>query len=311
MKEWMSPNRGERKAFSYSSQFHLIIKCDEFNICFKSTSAPIMIHWNKKTLYLWLFCSKFITWGSIIMRKQCIVEELMDEAQAGIKIAGRNINNLRYADDTTLMPESEEELNSLLMKLKEEGEKVGLKLNIQKTNIMVSCPITSWQIDGNIMKNLSWGTFYTITDLHFSKNNEVKKSKFSSVQFSHLVMSDSSWSHDTARQASLSITNSRSLLKLISTELVMLSNHLILCCPILLLPPIPPSIRVFSNESALPIRWPKYWSFIFNISPSNEHSGLISLRMDWLDPLAVNGLPRVFSNTTVQKHQFLSTQLSL
>ena len=89
------------------------------------------------------------------MRKQCIVEELMDEAQAGIKIAGRNINNLRYADDTTLMPESEEELNSLLMKLKEEGEKVGLKLNIQKTNIMVSCPITSWQIDGNIMKNLS------------------------------------------------------------------------------------------------------------------------------------------------------------
>ena len=86
---------------------------------------------------------------------QCIVEELMGEAQAGIKIAGRNINNLRYADDTTLMPESEEELNSLLMKLKDEGEKVGLKLNIQKTKIIVSCPITSWQIDGNIMKNLS------------------------------------------------------------------------------------------------------------------------------------------------------------
>ena len=81
------------------------------------------------------------------------------------------------------------------LKLKEEGEKVGLKFNIQKTKIMVSCPITLWQIDGNIMEKLSWGTFYTITDLHFSKNNKVKKSKFSSVQFSHLVMSDSSWSH--------------------------------------------------------------------------------------------------------------------
>ena len=97
---------------------------------------------------------------------------------------------------------------------------------------------------------------------------------------------------DTARQASLSISNSRSLLKLISMELVMLSNHLIVCCPLLLLPPIPPSIRVFSNESALPIRWPKYWSFIFNISPSNEHSGLISFRMDWLDLLAVQWIPK-------------------
>ena len=76
----------------------------------------------------------------------------LDEAQAGIKIAGRNINNLRYADDTTLTPESEEELNSLLMKLKEESEKVGLKLNIQKTKIMVSCPITLWQIDGKTME---------------------------------------------------------------------------------------------------------------------------------------------------------------
>ena len=76
----------------------------------------------------------------------------LDEAQAGIKIAGRNINNLRYADDTTLTPESKEELNSLLMKLKEESEKVGLKLNIQKTKIMVSCPITLWQIDGKTME---------------------------------------------------------------------------------------------------------------------------------------------------------------
>ena len=90
-------------------------------------------------------------------------------------------------------------------------------------------------------------------------------------------------------QASLSITNSWSLLKPMSIELVMPSNHLILCCPLLLLPSIFPSIRVFSNESAVCIRWPKYWSFSFNISPSNEHPGLISFRMNWLDNLAVQG----------------------
>ena len=84
------------------------------------------------------------------------------------------------------------------------------------------------------------------------------------------------------------------------------SNQLILCHPLLLLPPIPPNIRVFSNESALRIRWPKYWSFSFNISPSSEHPGLISLRIDWLDLLAVKGLSRFFSNTTFQKHQFLA-----
>ena len=94
-----------------------------------------------------------------------------------------------------------------------------------------------------------------------------------------------------ARQASLSISNSRSLPKLMSIESVMPSNHLILCHP-LLLPSIFPSIRVFSNESALRIRWPKYWSFSFNISPSNEYSGLISFRMDWLDLLAVQGTLR-------------------
>ena len=115
----------------------------------------------------------------------------------------------------------------------------------------------------------------------------------------------------TAHQASLSITNSRSPPKPMSIELMMPSNHLILCRPLLLLPSIFPSIRVFSNESALHIRWPKYWSFSFNISPSSEHPGLISFRMDWLDLLAVHGLSRVFSNTTVQKHQFFSTQLSL
>ena len=92
-----------------------------------------------------------------------------------------------------------------------------------------------------------------------------------------------------ACQASLSITNSWRLPKLMSIELVMPSNHLILCRPLLLLPSIFPSIRVFSNESALYIRWPKYWSFSFNISPSSEHPGLISFRMDWLDLLAVQG----------------------
>ena len=92
-----------------------------------------------------------------------------------------------------------------------------------------------------------------------------------------------------ARQASLSITNSRSLFKLMSIESVMPSNHLILCHPLLLLPSIFPSIRVFSNESVLPIRWPKCWSFSFNIGPSNEYSGLISFRMDWLDLLSVQG----------------------
>ena len=114
----------------------------------------------------------------------------------------------------------------------------------------------------------------------------------------------------TALQASVSITNSQSLLKLISIESVMSSNHLIFYHPLFLLPSIFPSIKVFSNESALCIRWPMYWSFSFNTSPSNEHSGLISFRMDWLDLLAVQGT-QVFSSTTVQKHQFFGTQPSL
>jgi len=113
-----------------------------------------------------------------------------------------------------------------------------------------------------------------------------------------------------ACQASLSITNSWSLPKLMSIETVRPSNHLILCRPLLLLPPIPPSIRVFSSESALCLRWPKYWNLSFNISPSNEHPGLFSFRMDWLDSLQSKGLSRVFSNTTVQNHQFFSAQLS-
>ena len=113
-------------------------------------------------------------------------------------------------------------------------------------------------------------------------------SQFSSVQLlSHVWPFATPWT--PARQAFLSFTISRNLLKLMSVESVMPSNHLILCCPLLLLPSIFPSIRVFSNESVLHIRWPKYWSFSFNISPSNEHLGLISFRMDWLDLLAVQG----------------------
>ena len=114
-----------------------------------------------------------------------------------------------------------------------------------------------------------------------------------------------------AHQSSLSITNSRSLLKLTSIETVMLSNYLILCHPLLLPPSTFPNIKVFSIESVLHIRWPKYWSFSFSIRPSNEYSGLIPFRTDWLDLLAVKGLSRVFSNTTVQKHQYLGAQLSL
>ena len=112
--------------------------------------------------------------------------------------------------------------------------------------------------------------------------------QFSSVQsLSRVRLFATAWI--AARQASLSITNSRSSLKLVSTESVMPSSHLILCHPLLLLPAIPPSIRVFSNESSLHMRWPKYWSFSFRISPFKEHPGLISFKMDWLDLLVVQG----------------------
>ena len=113
------------------------------------------------------------------------------------------------------------------------------------------------------------------------------------------------------RQTSLSITNSQSLPKILPIESVMPSNHLILCHPLLLPPLIFPRIRVFPNESVLYIRWPKYWSFSFNISPFNEHLGLISFRMDWLDLLAVQGTLKSLLHTTAQKHQFFSAQFSL
>ena len=139
-----------------------------------------------------------------------------------------------------------------------------------------------------------------------------------SVQFSCSVVSDSLQPHEShaAHQASLSITSSWSLLKLLSIELVMPSSHLILCRPLLLLPSIPPSIKVFSNESTLHVRWPKYWSFSFSISLSNEHPGLITFRMDWLDLFAVQGtckslLQHHSSKASILQHSaFLTVQLS-
>ena len=126
---------------------------------------------------------------------------------------------------------------------------------------------------------------------------------------SRVRLSATPWT--AARQASLSITNSWSPPKLMCIESVMPSNHLILRCPLLLLPLIFPSIRVFSNESALSIRWPKYWSFSFNVSPSNEHPGLISFRMDWLDLLAVQGTLKSLLKHHSSKHQFFGAQISL
>ena len=138
--------------------------------------------------------------------------------------------------------------------------------------------------------------------------------QFSSVQSLNCVrLSATPWT--AACQASLSITSSLSLLKLMSIELVMPSNHLILCHPLLLQPSIFPNLRVFSNKSVLCIRWPKYWSFSFSISPSNEHPGLISFRMDWLDLLAVQGTLKRFllhhsSKASVLQHSvFFMVQL--
>jgi len=151
-----------------------------------------------------------------------------------------------------------------------------------------------------------------------SKIKIYRKEKKIGLQFSSVTQLcptlSTPWT--AARQASLSITNSRSLLKFMSTEPVMPSNHLILCRPLLLLPTIPPSIRVFSNQSTLLMRWPKYWSFSFSIIPSKEHSGLISFRMDWLDLLAVQGTlnsllqHRNSKASILQRSAFFTVQLS-
>ena len=162
-----------------------------------------------------------------------------------------------------------------------------------------------------ISMELSSGSFLEVRDFYSSLGLHC----FSSVQsLSHVWLFVTPWI--AARQASLSITNSQSSLRLTSIESVMPSSHLILCHPLLLLSPIPPSIRVFSNESTLRMRWPKYWSFSFSISPSNEHPGLISFRMDWLDLLAVQGtlkslLQHHSSNTSIlRRSAFFTVQLS-
>ena len=139
---------------------------------------------------------------------------------------------------------------------------------------------------------------------------EATKVSINTVQsLSHVQLFTIPWTE--ASQAPLSITNSGSLLRLKSIKSVMPPKHLILCRPLLLLPSIFPNIKVFLNKSVLCIRWPKYWSLSFSISPSNEYLGLISFRMDWFISLMSKGLSTVFSNTTVQKHQFFSIQLSL
>ena len=131
---------------------------------------------------------------------------------------------------------------------------------------------------------------FELLDWELSQLYCIKRKFYSGQSLSWVRLFVTPWT--LARQASLSVTNSRSLLKLLSVESVIPSNHLILCCPLLLPPSIFPSIRVFSDESVLRIRWPKYWSFSFSISPSHEYLGLISFRMDWLDLLAVQGTVR-------------------
>ena len=141
------------------------------------------------------------------------------------------------------------------------------------------------------------------------KLNIKKKLRRHPVPFSSVQLFETLWT--TARQSSLSISNSQSLLKLMSMVLVMPYNHLVLCRPLLLPPSIFPSIRVFSHESVLCIRWPKYWSFSFNISPSNEYSGRISFRIDRLDLLAVQRILKSFLQHHSSKASILQTQLSL
>ena len=149
-----------------------------------------------------------------------------------------------------------------------------MQFNMRKTNN----PIKKWAEDLN--------RYFSKEDIQMA--NKYMEKMLSSVQLlSHIQLLPTLWT--AARKASLSITNSRSLLKLMSIESVMPSNHLTLFHPLLLLPSIFPSIRVFSNESVLCIRWPKFWSFSFSISPSNEYSELISFRMDWFELLAVQG----------------------
>ena len=190
------------------------------------------------------------------------------------------------------------------MKVKSESEVVQLCLTLRDS---MDCSLPGSSIHGIFQARvLEWG-FIAFSAL---LSKELILCAFISVQsLSHVRLFVTQWT--AACQASLSITSSQSLFKLMSIELVMPSNHFILYHPLLLLTSILPSFRVFSNESVLRTRWPKYQSCNFSISPSNEYSGLISFRIDWLDLLVVQGVSRVFSNTAVQKHEFFRTQISL
>ena len=167
-----------------------------------------------------------------------------------------------------------------------------------------------WEVkDIYVVQNVFLTSYFSSTIKIYSRETwQLSPSvQFSSVQsLSHVRLFVTP--RTSAQQASLSITNSRSLPKLMSIEWMMPSNHLILCCPLLLLPSIFLSIWVFSNESALRIRWPKYWSFSFKISPSNEHPGLISCRMHWLDLLAVQGTKHLVNNV-YDEQDLMSTQV--
>ena len=173
-----------------------------------------------------------------------------------------------------------------------------------------SCPALCDPIDGSPPGSPIPGILQARTlewvAISFSNNFNLQLSSVQSLSCVRLFVTP--WI--TARQASLSITNSQSSFRLTSIESVMPSSHLILCRILLLLPPILPSIRVFSNESTLHMRWPNYWSFSFSIVLSKEIPGLISFRMDWLDLLAVQGTLNSLLNTPVQKHRFFSAQLS-
>ena len=178
--------------------------------------------------------------------------------------------------------------------------------------------VTPWTVSHRLLYPWDFAGKNTGVDCHFLLhlrhwlwlNNVRTICDVSSVQLLSCVQPFATpWT--AARQASLFITNSQSWLKLMSIQSVMPSNHLILCCLLLLPPSFFPSIRVFSNESVFHIRWPKYRGFSFSIGPSSEYSGLISFRTDWLDLLAVQGTLKSLSNTTIHKHQFFNAQLIL
>ena len=239
----------------------------------------------------------------------------LDESQAEIKISRRNINNLIYADDTTLVAESDDELKNFLMRVKEESEKADWKLNIQKTKIMASGPITSWQIEGEKVeavtnfiflgsKIIADGDCSHEMERHLLLGREAMTNLIVVQSLSHVWPFATPWT--VACQASLSFTISWSL----SIELVVPSNYLDVCHPLLLLLSIFPSIRVFSNKTAFCIRWPKYWSFSFSISPSNEYSGQFPLGLTGLTPLQSKVLSRVTSHIPQLKSiDFLALRL--